>query len=50
MLETELKPTLTDLILGKPLALNHWEQRRLATWAVKTAMTAAIIHPSDAAI
>ena len=50
MLEDELKPTLRTLIFGEPVALTHWKQRRLASWAVKTAMIAEFIHPPTAAI
>ena len=34
-LEDELKSTLTELILGDPVTLTNWKQRRLDTWAVK---------------
>lgn len=30
--------------------LSHWDQRRLATWAAKTAMTAEFLDPKSAAI
>jgi hypothetical protein len=49
-LEEELKPTLTKLIYGDSFSLSPWTQKRLATWAVKTAMTAEFLHPPTAAI
>jgi len=49
-LEEELKLRLTSLVIGMPLTLTPWDQRRLATWAAKTAMTAEFLHPKSAAI
>lgn len=49
-LEEELKPRLRALILGEVLTLTPWDQRRLATWATKTAMTAEMLHPKSAAV
>ncbi len=49
-LEGELKPRIKALVLGEESILTQWDQRRLATWAAKTAMTAEFIHPESAAI
>lgn len=49
-LEDELKPTLENLIPGNSFTLTEWAQRRLATWAAKTAMTAEFIEPDTAGI
>ena len=49
-LEQELKPTITKMILGEFLTLNSWAQRRLALWAVKTAMTAEYTDPKSVAL
>lgn len=50
VLEDELKQRLTALVLGEKLTLSCWDQRRVATWAVKTAMTAEFLDPDSAAI
>jgi len=49
-LEEELKTVLTKLITGAPCVLDDWTQRRLATWSVKTAMTAEFLDPETVAI
>ncbi len=49
-LEDELKPQIKALVLGETVALTPWDQRRLATWAAKTSMTAEFIHPETAAV
>ena len=49
-LEDELKPQIKALVLGEAITLTPWDQRRLATWAAKTSMTAEFIHPKSAAI
>ena len=49
-LENELKPLIKTLVLGEAITLTPWGQRRLATWAAKTSMTAEFIHPKSAAV
>lgn len=49
-LEEELKPTLVVLVQGHSIELTPWKQRRLATWATKTAMTAEFLKPKHAGI
>lgn len=49
-LEERTKPLLSTLVPGQPVNIGPAEQLLLATWAVKTVMTAEFIEPNEIAI
>jgi hypothetical protein len=49
-LEGALKPLLKDLVYGNSRVLTVADQRLLATWIAKTAMTAEYVQPEQVAI
>jgi hypothetical protein len=44
-LEKLAKPSLTSLILGRPISLSSSDQRAIAAWAVMTSITAEFTDP-----